>query len=177
MPSTGSARFSRPPRRRRPQCRPQADVLTRNNVTVSGRAYGSHGFARRFGCDQYMWRFVAPVGGLVPDGSVRFRRGRGFSEEDTEELRASLDSNYLGWSPETMMRMPDAGFPIEIVAGIRVATGARQRGQCPPRSVKIFNAERGRLLHQLATRADRGFRRPSAHLRPPGCLHWLGGMV
>lgn len=38
------------------------DVLTRNNVTVSGRADGQPMvFAHGFGCDQSMWRFVAPA--------------------------------------------------------------------------------------------------------------------
>lgn len=38
------------------------DVLRRNNVTVSGRADGrAMVFAHGFGCDQTMWRFVAPA--------------------------------------------------------------------------------------------------------------------
>jgi sigma-B regulation protein RsbQ len=38
------------------------DVLTRNNVTASGRADGQPiVFAHGYGCDQNMWRFVAPA--------------------------------------------------------------------------------------------------------------------
>ena len=38
------------------------DVLTRNNVTVGGRPDGQPMvFAHGFGCDQNMWRFVAPA--------------------------------------------------------------------------------------------------------------------
>lgn len=37
------------------------DVLTRNNVTVSGRGSQPMLFAHGFGCDQHMWRFVAPA--------------------------------------------------------------------------------------------------------------------
>ena len=37
------------------------DVLTRNNVKVSGRGTQPMLFAHGFGCDQNMWRFVAPV--------------------------------------------------------------------------------------------------------------------
>ena len=38
------------------------DVLTRNNVTVTGRADGAPMvFAHGFGCDQGMWRHVAPA--------------------------------------------------------------------------------------------------------------------
>jgi len=37
------------------------DVLSRNNVVVSGRPDGrAMIFAHGFGCDQHMWRFVAP---------------------------------------------------------------------------------------------------------------------
>jgi sigma-B regulation protein RsbQ len=37
------------------------DVLTRNNVRVSGRGTRSMLFAHGFGCDQTMWRFVTPA--------------------------------------------------------------------------------------------------------------------
>ena len=36
-------------------------VLTRNNVTVSGRGAQPMVFAHGFGCDQHMWRFVTPA--------------------------------------------------------------------------------------------------------------------
>ena len=36
------------------------DVLTRNNVRQSGRGRRAMVFAHGFGCDQNMWRFVAP---------------------------------------------------------------------------------------------------------------------
>lgn len=38
-----------------------ADVLTRNNVHVTGRGDRPMLFAHGFGCDQNMWRFVAPA--------------------------------------------------------------------------------------------------------------------
>jgi len=37
------------------------DVLRRNNVRVSGRGTQPMVFAHGFGCDQHMWRFVAPA--------------------------------------------------------------------------------------------------------------------
>lgn len=37
------------------------NVLARNNVQVSGRGDRAMVFAHGFGCDQNMWRFVAPV--------------------------------------------------------------------------------------------------------------------
>src|SRR3954469_18911509 len=36
------------------------DVLTRNNVRESGRGLRAIVFAHGFGCDQNMWRYVAP---------------------------------------------------------------------------------------------------------------------
>lgn len=36
-------------------------VLTRNNVKVSGKGQTPMLFAHGFGCDQHMWRFVAPA--------------------------------------------------------------------------------------------------------------------
>lgn len=37
------------------------DVLRRNNVTIAGRGTRPMLFAHGFGCDQNMWRFVAPA--------------------------------------------------------------------------------------------------------------------
>jgi sigma-B regulation protein RsbQ len=37
------------------------DVIRRNNVNVSGRGKQPMLFAHGFGCDQHMWRFVAPA--------------------------------------------------------------------------------------------------------------------
>lgn len=36
------------------------DAVARNNVHVSGRGDRAMVFAHGFGCDQNMWRFVAP---------------------------------------------------------------------------------------------------------------------
>ena len=38
-----------------------SDILTRNNVKVSGRGTQPMLFAHGFGCDQNMWRFVTPA--------------------------------------------------------------------------------------------------------------------
>src|SRR4051812_27343322 len=38
-----------------------SSVRTRNNVTVSGAGTQPMLFAHGFGCDQNMWRFVAPA--------------------------------------------------------------------------------------------------------------------
>ena len=38
-----------------------ADILARNNVNVSGKGERPMLFAHGFGCDQNMWRYVAPA--------------------------------------------------------------------------------------------------------------------
>ena len=38
-----------------------AEVLVRNNVVVSGRGEQAMVFAHGFGCDQHMWRLIAPA--------------------------------------------------------------------------------------------------------------------
>ena len=40
--------------------RRRADIMRRNNVHLSGRGDTAMVFAHGFGCDQQMWRFVAP---------------------------------------------------------------------------------------------------------------------
>ena len=40
---------------------PVRDILARNNVTISGRGTQPMLFAHGFGCDQNLWRFVAPA--------------------------------------------------------------------------------------------------------------------
>jgi sigma-B regulation protein RsbQ len=81
-------------------------VLTRNNVTVTGRAHGRPlVFAHGFGCDQGMWRHVAPaftaehpvvlfdhVGAGGSDLSawdpVRYRRLDGYASDVVEIVEA-----------------------------------------------------------------------------------------
>jgi sigma-B regulation protein RsbQ len=41
--------------------RPKQDVITRNNVHVSGKGTQPMVFVHGFGCDQNMWRFVTPA--------------------------------------------------------------------------------------------------------------------
>jgi sigma-B regulation protein RsbQ len=55
-----AGRAARPVRPSAPDEMP-TDVVTRNNVTVSGRGKRPMLFAHGFGCDQHMWRFVAPA--------------------------------------------------------------------------------------------------------------------
>ena len=56
---------------------PSNHAIQRNNVRVSGRGRQAMVFAHGFGCDQNMWRFVAPAfERRLPGRAVRPRRAR-----------------------------------------------------------------------------------------------------
>jgi sigma-B regulation protein RsbQ len=100
-----------------------AGVLARNNVTLSGRAQGPvMVFAHGFGCDQNMWRFVAPafedryrtvrfdfVGAGQSDLSAydpgRYRTLDGYAADVTDILQALdlHDVTFVGHSVSAMI--------------------------------------------------------------------------
>jgi sigma-B regulation protein RsbQ len=103
------------------------DVLTRNNVRLSGRAGGwPMMFAHGFGCDQNMWRFVTPAfeeeyrivvfdhvgaGGSDISAYDRDRYGslRGYAD-DVLELCRELDLRdvvFVGHSVSSMIGVLD----------------------------------------------------------------------
>jgi sigma-B regulation protein RsbQ len=99
------------------------DVVRRNNVTVSGREDGRPMlFAHGFGCDQHMWRFVAPafeaghrvvlfdhVGAGGSDASAydpeRYGTLDGYAEDVLEICRALelQDAIFVGHSVSSMI--------------------------------------------------------------------------
>lgn len=98
------------------------DVLQRHNVKVSGRGQRAMVFAHGFGCDQNMWRFVAPhfedrfrvvlfdhVGAGGSDLSAydreKYASLQGYAE-DVAEIARSLeirDGVYVGHSVSAMI--------------------------------------------------------------------------
>jgi sigma-B regulation protein RsbQ len=118
------------------------DVLTRNNVTLSGQAEGQPiVFAHGYGCDQNMWRFVAPAfegqyrtvlfdfvgaGGSDLSAYDRQRYGRleGYAADVLDVVRA-LDAReviFVGHSVSAMVgllaaaREPDRFAALVMVA-------------------------------------------------------------
>jgi sigma-B regulation protein RsbQ len=103
-------------------------VRQRNNVHVEGAGPATVVPAHGFGCDQNMWRLLAPLlavrfrlvlfdgGGLLADlrapgrfaAQVMVGPSRcyiddagyvgGFKQADIDSLLETLESNYLGWS-------------------------------------------------------------------------------
>jgi sigma-B regulation protein RsbQ len=102
---------------------PQVDTLQRNNVTVSGVPDGpALVFAHGFGCDQNMWRFVAPTfeathrvvlfDHVGAGGSVlaaydpgRYATLGGYADDVVEMLRALdvTDATFVGHSVSSMI--------------------------------------------------------------------------
>jgi sigma-B regulation protein RsbQ len=56
------------------------DVLKRNNVTVSGKGETPMLFAHGYGCDQHMWRYVAPA--FAEDYKIVLFDHVGFGQSD-----------------------------------------------------------------------------------------------
>jgi sigma-B regulation protein RsbQ len=98
------------------------DVLTRNNVRVSGRGTQPMLFAHGFGCDQNMWRYVAPafeddyrivlfdyVGSGKSDlgayDADRYSRLQGYAQDVLEICRALdlRDVVFVGHSVSSMV--------------------------------------------------------------------------
>jgi sigma-B regulation protein RsbQ len=123
-----------------------ADVLTRNNVRVTGAAAGRPiVFAHGFGCDQNMWRFVAPAfedryrivlfdyvgaGGsdLAAYDASRYATLDGYAR-DVVEICAALDLRdvvFVGHSVSSMIGVVAASAaPDRIGALVLVAPSPR----------------------------------------------------
>lgn len=102
----------------------QADILRRNNVTITGKGKKPMIFAHGFGCDQKMWRFVVPafeaeyqiilfdyVGSGCSDLSAynaeRYATLNGYVQ-DVLEICAALDLHdavFVGHSVSSMIGM------------------------------------------------------------------------
>src|ERR1700744_865056 len=103
--------------------RVDVQVLTRNNVTLGGQAGGQPmGFAHGYGCDQNMWRFVAPAfenefrtvlfdfvgaGGSDPSAydPPRYATLRGYAADVLDVVRAAdaRDVIFVGHSVSAMI--------------------------------------------------------------------------
>jgi sigma-B regulation protein RsbQ len=109
------------------------DPLSRHNVNVSGRGDQFMMFAHGFGCDQNMWRFVAPafeethrlilfdhVGCGKADGSTydpgRYSTLQGYAEDVVEIARALgvRDGIFVGHSVSAMIGILAARLAPEL---------------------------------------------------------------
>ncbi|MGM0564293.1 MAG: alpha/beta fold hydrolase [Pseudomonadota bacterium] len=81
-----------------------AGIIKRNNVICIGEGERTLVLAHGFGCDQNMWRFMAPA--LVEDYRIVLFNYVGFGASDVsafeladlEELLDLMDKNLIGWA-------------------------------------------------------------------------------
>jgi sigma-B regulation protein RsbQ len=76
------------------------DVLKRNNVNVSGNGEKAILFAHGFGCDQHMWRFVAPA--FRKDYKVILFDHVGSGKSDTSAYRFSKYQSLNGYADDVL---------------------------------------------------------------------------
>src|SRR2546423_4544457 len=76
------------------------DVLQRNNVRVSGRGTQPMLFAHGFGCDQNMWRFVAPA--FEEDYKVVLFDYVGSGKSDVASYDAKRYGSLEGYSKDVL---------------------------------------------------------------------------
>src|SRR5919206_3580615 len=77
-----------------------SDILRRNNVKVSGRGTRPLMFAHGFGCDQNMWRFVAPA--FEDDYRVVLFDYVGSGKSDLREYSAERYASLEGYAQDVL---------------------------------------------------------------------------
>ncbi|MET0623819.1 MAG: alpha/beta hydrolase [Pyrinomonadaceae bacterium] len=97
------------------------DVLKRNNVKVSGRGERAMVFAHGFGCDQNMWRFVAPA--FEDDFRVVLFDYVGSGKSDMRAYDPEKYSTLGGYARDVLdvcraLRLEDAVFVGHSVSGV-----------------------------------------------------------
>jgi sigma-B regulation protein RsbQ len=97
------------------------DVLKRNNVKVSGRGERAMVFAHGFGCDQNMWRFVAPA--FEDDFSVVLFDYVGSGQSDMRAYDPGKYSTLGGYARDVLdvcraLRLRDAVFVGHSVSSV-----------------------------------------------------------
>src|SRR5215212_3914417 len=89
-------------------------VLKRNNVTISGRGRTPMIFAHGFGCDQHMWRFVAPA--FEDDYKVVLFDHVGAGQSDLAAYDRAKYSTLQGYADDLL----EICRELDVVGGIFV---------------------------------------------------------
>src|ERR1051325_8670422 len=97
------------------------DILNRNNVKVSGRGPRAIVFAHGFGCDQNMWRFVAPA--FEEDYKVVLFDYVGSGKSDLREYSAERYASLEGYAQDVLdicgaLDLKDIIFVGHSVSGV-----------------------------------------------------------
>jgi sigma-B regulation protein RsbQ len=89
-------------------------ILKRNNVTISGKGHKPMLFAHGFGCDQHMWRFVAPA--FVDDYKVILFDHVGAGQSDLAAYNRTQYSTLAGYADDAL----EICRELEVMSGIFV---------------------------------------------------------
>ncbi len=95
------------------------DVMKRNNVVVSGRGQQPLVFAHGFGCDQQMWRFVAPA--FEPTHRVVLFDHIGCGHSDMSAYQQERHSNLAGYASDLVDILEQADLKDAVVVGHSVS--------------------------------------------------------
>jgi sigma-B regulation protein RsbQ len=94
-------------------------VLERNNVTVSGRGRVPMVFAHGFGCDQNMWRFVAPA--FEDEYRVVLFDHVGSGGSDPAAFKRSKYSTLSGYAADVLEICAELGLDETVFVGHSVS--------------------------------------------------------
>lgn len=108
----------------------QVSVLTRNNVTVLGRAAQPMLFAHGYGCDQTMWRFVTPA--FVDDYQIVLFDHVGSGRSDLSAYSPAKYSSLGGYADDVLeicaeldlQRVIFVGHSVSAMIGVLAAIKA-----------------------------------------------------
>ncbi len=112
-------------------------AIARNNVTVSGDGVQPMLFAHGFGCDQNMWRFVAPA--FEADYRVILFDHVGAGHSDLSAFDQKKYSNLQGYADDVLEICSELGLADVIFVGHSVAAmiGVLAAAKEPQRFAKL----------------------------------------
>ena len=95
------------------------EILRRNNVTFHGQAGPDIVFAHGFGCDQHMWRFVAPA--FEATHRVMLFDHIGCGGSDSKAYDAERHANIQGYADDLLQVMQAANVRDAVFVGHSVS--------------------------------------------------------
>lgn len=116
----------------------KADILSRNNVKVSGSGTTPMLFAHGFGCDQNMWRYVAPA--FEPDYKVILFDYVGGGKSDLSAYDANRYSTLPGYAQDILEIVEALDLRDVILVGHSVSTmiGVLAANAAPERFARLI---------------------------------------
>jgi sigma-B regulation protein RsbQ len=138
-------------------------VLRRNNVTVSGRGTRAMVFAHGYGCDQNMWRLVAPA--FADDYRIVLYDHVGSGRSDLSAYDRAKYSSLRGYADDLLEICQELGVENGVFVGHSVSAmigvlAAIERPECFSRLILIGPSPRYVDDQGYVGGFSRGHRRP-----------------